>query len=52
MLKGTVNVDAQVNYNLIKTLNLKVGASNLFNHYYYSYLGGLLVDGLYYTTLT
>ncbi len=51
-VKAYGNVDAQVNYNIIKSLNLKVGASNLFNHYYYSYLGGPMVGGLYYTTLT
>ncbi|RYY22767.1 MAG: TonB-dependent receptor, partial [Sphingobacteriaceae bacterium] len=56
LVNGTVkaygNVDLQVNYNLVKQLNLKVGASNLLNNYYYSYLGGPLVGGLYYTTLT
>ncbi|WP_299286497.1 TonB-dependent receptor [uncultured Mucilaginibacter sp.] len=51
-VKSYGTVDAQVNYNIIKTLNLKIGASNLFNHYYYSYLGGPSVGGLYYTTLT
>ncbi len=51
-VKAYGNVDMQVNYNLIKHLNLKVGASNLLNHYYYSYLGGPMVGGLYYTTLT
>ncbi len=51
-VKSYGNVDAQVNYNIIKQLNLKIGASNLLNHYYYSYLGGPLIGGLYYTTLT
>ncbi len=51
-VKSYGTVDAQMNYNIIKTLNLKIGASNLFNHYYYSYLGGPSVGGLYYTTLT
>ncbi len=51
-VKSYDNLDAQVNYDLIKQLNLKVGASNLLNHYYYSYLGGPLIGGLYYTTLT
>ncbi|MDQ6479969.1 TonB-dependent receptor domain-containing protein [Dyadobacter sp. LHD-138] len=46
-------VDAQVNYDLIRTkLNLKIGASNLTNHYYNSFLGGPAVGGFYYTTLT
>ncbi|RYE06854.1 MAG: TonB-dependent receptor, partial [Sphingobacteriaceae bacterium] len=56
LVNGTVkaygNVDLQVNYNIVKQLNLKAGASNLFNQYYYSYLGGPSVGGLYYTTLT
>jgi len=51
-VKSYGNVDAQVNYNIIKQLNLKIGASNLLNHYYYSYLGGPLIGSLYYTTLT
>ncbi len=51
-VKSYGNVDAQVSYNIIKQLNLKIGASNLLNHYYYSYLGGPLIGGLYYTTLT
>jgi len=51
-VKSYGNVDAQVNYNIIKQLNLKIGASNLLNHYYYSYLGGPMIGGLYYTTLT
>ena len=46
------NIDAQVNLNISKQLNLKVGATNLLNHYYYSYLGGPAIGGLYYTTLT
>ncbi len=51
-VKAYGNIDLQVNYNLIKQLNLKVGASNLLNQYYYSYLGGPMIGGLYYTTLT
>ncbi len=51
-VKAYGNIDLQVNYNLIKQLNLKAGASNLLNQYYYSYLGGPMIGGLYYTTLT
>lgn len=51
-VKAYGNIDLQVNYNLIKQLNLKLGASNLLNQYYYSYLGGPIIGGLYYTTLT
>lgn len=46
-------VDAQVNYDFSKVkLNVKVGATNAFNKYYYSFLGGPDIGGLYYTTLT
>ncbi|TRW25990.1 TonB-dependent receptor [Flavobacterium zepuense] len=46
-------VDAQANYNFFKDkLNIKVGATNMFNKYYYSFLGGPSIGGLYYTTLT
>jgi iron complex outermembrane receptor protein len=46
-------LDAQVNYDFVKTkLNLKIGASNLTNNYYKSFLGGPSIGGFYYTTLT
>lgn len=46
-------VDAQVNYNFLKEkLMVKMGATNLLNRYYYSFLGGPAIGGLYYTTLT
>ena len=46
-------IDAQVNYDFLKTgLNLKVGATNLTNKYYNSFLGGPAIGGFYYTTLT
>jgi iron complex outermembrane receptor protein len=46
-------IDAQVNYDFVKTgLNVKIGASNLTNQYYYSFLGGPAIGGFYYTTLT
>ncbi|MBG8553773.1 TonB-dependent receptor [Hymenobacter sp. BT594] len=46
-------LDAQLSYRL-PTLNLrfKLGASNVLNHYYVSYLGGPSVGGLYYLQLT
>ena len=45
--------DMQVNYAFTKPqLGLKLGASNLFNKYYYSFLGGPHVGGFYYLTLT
>ncbi|WP_153797877.1 TonB-dependent receptor [Foetidibacter luteolus] len=46
-------VDAQLQYNFANSgLNLKLGASNLFNRYYYSFTGGPSVGGLYYCTAT
>lgn len=46
-------IDAQVNYDFPKArLNLKIGASNLTNRYYYSFLGGPAIGGFYYSTLT
>ena len=57
LVNGTVksygNTDAQVNYDLFKhKLNVKVGGSNVFNKYYYSYLGGPSIGGFYYTSFT
>lgn len=46
-------LDAQVNYDFIKTkFNVKLGAANLTNKYYNSFLGGPAIGGFYYTTLT
>ena len=44
-------IDAQVSYTWDK-FHLKVGGTNIFNHYYNSYLGGPSVGGFYYTTVT
>ena len=44
--------DAQINYSLMKNkVNLKIGASNLLNKYYYSFLGGPSIGGFYYMTV-
>jgi iron complex outermembrane receptor protein len=47
------NVDAQLSY-VFTSINLKIkmGATNLLNRYYNSFLGGPSIGGLYYTTLT
>lgn len=46
-------LDAQVTFNSKKLhSNLKLGASNLLNHYYYSFLGGPAIGGMYYATVT
>lgn len=46
-------LDAQLSYRFTKQpLRLKLGASNLTNHYYYSILGGPSVGGMYTITAT
>jgi outer membrane receptor protein involved in Fe transport len=54
---GTVpsftTIDAQVSADIIKAkLNLKIGASNLLNTYYYSFIGGSNIGGFYYGSVT
>ena len=52
-VKAYGTLDAQVSYSLYKSkLGMKVGATNLTNSYYNSFLGGPAIGGLYYTTLT
>jgi len=47
------SLDAQVNYTFLKAAcKVKIGATNLLNKYYYSFLGGPSIGGMYYTTLT
>ncbi len=47
------NLDAMVRYNFAKpSIEIKLGATNLANRYYYSILGGPSIGGVYYTTLT
>ena len=46
-------VDAQVQYNAPKNwLTIKLGATNLLNKYYYSFIGGPSIGGFYYCTTT
>ena len=46
-------MDLQVNYTFPKSaFNIKAGANNIFNKYYYSLLGGPQIGGLYYLTIT
>jgi outer membrane receptor protein involved in Fe transport len=54
---GTVpaysTVDAQVQYNNENNrLSIKLGATNLLNRYYYSFIGGPAIGGFYYCTTT
>lgn len=55
LVNGTVpayqTIDAQVSYSWDK-FRLKIGGTNVFNHYYNSYLGGPSVGGFYYTAVT
>jgi outer membrane receptor protein involved in Fe transport len=45
-------LDAQVSYHIAAAqVRLKLGASNVLNNYYVSYLGGPSVGGLYYLTV-
>ena len=47
------NIDAQVKYTFQKpSIELKIGATNILNHYYRSILDGTQIGGYYYTTLT
>ena len=46
-------LDAQVNYTFEKTgCKVKVGGTNLLNKYYYSFLGGPSIGGMYYVTFS
>jgi len=46
-------LDAQVNYTFEKArCKVKVGGSNLLNKYYYSFLGGPSIGGMYYVNIT
>jgi outer membrane receptor protein involved in Fe transport len=57
LVNGTVpaysSLDAQVSYHIpAAQVSLKLGASNVLNRYYTTYLGGPSVGGLYYLTVT
>ncbi|MGI4740629.1 MAG: TonB-dependent receptor [Janthinobacterium lividum] len=57
LVNGTVpaysSLDAQVSYRIpAAQVGLKLGASNVLNTYYATYLGGPSVGGLYYLTVT
>ncbi len=47
------NVDFMLHYDFARpSINIKIGAANILNNYYYSILGGPQIGGFYYTTLT
>jgi outer membrane receptor protein involved in Fe transport len=54
LVTGTVpayqTLDAQITSQW-KKMSAKVGGTNIFNHYYYSFLGGAAIGGMYYCTL-
>lgn len=47
------SLDIQANYQFKKAgVNIKLGTTNVLNHYYYSFLGGPAVGGFYYSTVS
>ncbi|MEP7109683.1 MAG: TonB-dependent receptor [Ferruginibacter sp.] len=47
------SLDVQASYQFAKPLiGLKIGATNILNHYYYSFLGGPYIGGFYYSTIS
>ena len=47
------SLDAQASYQFKKNgLNIKLAATNLFNQYYYSFLGGPAIGGFYYVMVS
>ena len=47
------SLDVQVSYQFTKPgISIKLGAANVLNHYYYSFLGGPSIGGFYYSTVT
>lgn len=56
LINGNVSaygtIDANLNYQIPKTKwSLKLGATNLLNKYYYSFLGGPSIGGMYYLSI-
>jgi len=50
---GYSTLDLQVNAGVLNNkLNIKLGATNLLNNYYYSFIGGPAIGGYYYSSLT
>lgn len=47
------SIDMQANYQFKKPgVSIRLGATNLLNKYYYSFLGGPFIGGLYYSAIT
>lgn len=50
---GFSTLDVQLSADLFRNaINAKVGATNLLNDYYYSFIGGPAIGGFYYVSLT
>ena len=45
-------VDAQISFKLHDKVRMKIGGTNIFNHFYNSYLGGPSVGGFYYSSVS
>lgn len=53
MVAQYATLDFQVNATFFRnSLNVKIGATNMLNRYYYSFIGGPAIGGFYYTSLT
>ena len=50
-VKAFSTLDAQLGYKIIKNAELRIGGTNITNHYYKSGFGNPDVGGLYYTSL-
>ena len=49
---GYSSLDVQANVGLFNNaLNIKIGATNVINKYYYSFIGGPSIGGFYYTNM-
>ncbi len=49
---GSLDVQASYQFKKAAGLNFKLGATNVLNHYYNSFLGGPAIGGFYYSTVT
>lgn len=53
IVPSVFTANAALRYYFVKpSIDIKLGATNIFNRYYYSILGGPQIGGLYYTTIT
>jgi iron complex outermembrane receptor protein len=52
-VEGYSTLDAQLTAGIFKNSgSIKIGATNAFNRYYYSFLGGPAIGGFYYTSVS